>query len=67
MTTPIAYDIEGAAAAASVTPRTIRAWIANGWLKARKQSRDKNGEPVGKYVIAHRDLVDCVENNLPAA
>lgn len=66
MTTPIAYDVDGAAAAASVTPRTIRAWIGAGWLKAHKQSRDKNGEPTGKYVITHRDLIECVEN-LPAA
>lgn len=62
----LAYDIDGAAEAASVTPRTIRAWIGAGWLKAHRQSKDKNGDPTGKYVIAHTDLVDCLEN-LPAA
>jgi hypothetical protein len=65
--TPLAYDIESAAQAANVTPRTIRSWIGNGWLAAKKQSRDKNGEPTGKYVITHAALVECLENNLPAA
>jgi hypothetical protein len=63
--TPLAFDLPGAAAAAGVTERTIRAWIANGWLKAKRQSRNKDGNGTGQYVIPAAALLDCIENNLP--
>lgn len=67
MSTPkLALTIEEAAEAAGVTPRTIRAWIGQGWLRAKRQSKNSDGDPTGKYLIRVADLEDCIEN-LPAA
>ena len=64
--TPLAYTIEQAAEIAGVTPRTVRAWIATGALRAKRQTRSKddNGNPVGvgKYLILHRALEDCLDS-----
>lgn len=41
-----------AATEAGVHPRTIIAWIRNGWLEAVKRPGSR-----GKYLIRHQDLV----------
>lgn len=66
MTPKLALTIPEAAEAAGVTDRTIRAWIANGWLVAKRQSKNKDGDGVGKTLIRVADLEACLEN-LPAA
>lgn len=60
--TKLALTIPQAAEAAGVTERTIRAWIAQGWLKAKRQSRDDKGDPTGKYVITVKALEECLDN-----
>lgn len=62
----LSLTIPEAAAACGVTERTIRAWIAQGWLKARRQSKNADGDGTGKTLILVRDLEDCLER-LPAA
>lgn len=64
--TKLALTIPEAAEAAGVTERTVRAWIAQGWLRAKRQSKNAEGDPTGKYLIRVADLEDCLEN-LPAA
>lgn len=65
-TVRLALTIPEAAQAAGVTERTIRAWIANGWLAAKRQSRKDEkgrptGDPTGKYLITVRALEDCLD------
>ena len=66
--TKLSLTIPEAAEAASVTERTIRAWIANGWLKAKRQSRKEDdrgrpvGEGVGKYLVRVADLEACLDS-----
>lgn len=64
--TKLALTIPQAAEAAGVTERTIRAWIAQGWLRAKRQSKNDEGDPTGKYLITTRALEDCLEQ-LPDA
>lgn len=64
--TKLALTIDEAADAAGVTPRTVRAWIAQGLLRAKRQSRKVvDGKPTndgaGKYLITVRALEDCLE------
>lgn len=47
----LALDIPEAAAVCSVTAQVIRAAIHSGALKAKRQSRNKDGDGVGKYLI----------------
>lgn len=53
----LAYDIESAAEAASVSPSTIRGWIASGDLIAHSLTK-KAGS---KVLIYRDDLVDCIQ------
>lgn len=63
----IALTVPEAAEAAGVTAHQIRAWIASGDLKARRQNRRKgDGEGTGKFLILVDDLRECVER-LPVA
>lgn len=72
MTIKLAMTIPEAADSAGVTEKQIRAWIRSGDLKARRQTRqtDGNGKPtgegVGRYLVLVDDLRDCLER-LPAA
>lgn len=66
MTTKLALTIPEAADAAGVTERTIRAWIGSGWLRAKRQSKNADGDPTGKYLITTRALEECLEQ-LPDA
>lgn len=60
--TKLALTIPEAADAAGVTERTVRAWIANGWLKAKRQSKNEVGDGTGKYLITVKALEDCLDN-----
>jgi predicted site-specific integrase-resolvase len=70
--TKLALTIPEAAEAAGVTEKQVRAWIHAGDLKARRQTRQKDGagkptgEGVGRYLVLVDDLRDCLER-LPAA
>ena len=59
--TKLALTIPEAAESAGVTERTVRAWIAQGWLRAKRQSKNADGDPTGKYLITVRALEDCLE------
>ena len=67
MSTPkLALTIPEAAQAAGVTERTIRAWIGQGLLRAKRQSRKVvDGKPTndgtGKTLITVRALEDCLD------
>lgn len=62
----LSLTIDEAAEAAGVTPRTVRAWIGSGWLRAKRQSKDDAGQPTGKYLIRVADLESCLDQ-LPDA
>lgn len=61
MTPKLALTVPEAAEAAGVTTKQVRAWISNGDLRAKRQSRNKDGEGVGKYLITVAALEDCLE------
>lgn len=55
----LAYSIAEAAAAVGVSPDTIKRAIhaEKGALPARRSGVNDKGEPTGKYLILHDDLV----------
>lgn len=55
MTAPISYSIRTAAEATGLSQSHLKRVIGEGLLKA-KRSSERDGEPVGKYVILARDL-----------
>jgi excisionase family DNA binding protein len=54
--TRLALAVPEAAEAVGVTEKTIRAAIHSGDLKAKRQSRNKEGQGVGKYLVKVSDL-----------
>lgn len=64
--TKLAYNLAEAAAACGLSEDVIARAIRKGELRARKSGRDKNGEPVGKFVIQVAALQDWLDG-LPAA
>lgn len=58
---PLSYSVAGAAEATGLSKAHLFAAIKGGQLKARKSGRDKDGEPVGKFVILARDLEDYLD------
>lgn len=56
MSATLAYSISGAVGATGLSKAHLERAIKAGKLRAKKSSRDKDGEPVGKYVILARDL-----------
>lgn len=56
MTIKLAFNIDEAAAACGVSRDTIKRAINKGSLKAAKSSKDKDGNPTGKYVITAANL-----------
>ena len=54
--TTLALSVPEAAAAMDVTPATIRKAINAGHLRAKRQSRDANGNGTGKYLISVKAL-----------
>ena len=66
MTATLSYSIAGAVEATGLSKAHFERVIKSGELKARKSSRDKDGEPVGKYVILARDLEAYLEGLVDA-
>lgn len=65
--TPLAFDTAGAAQAASVTEKQIRAWIGMGLLKAKRQTplKDDKGRTIGgtgKFLITAKALESCLDS-----
>lgn len=63
--TPISYDIKAAAAVTGLSPSHLKRVIGEGLLKA-KRSSERDGEPVGKYVIREADLRAYVDGLVDA-
>lgn len=55
-TTALAYSVATATAATGLSRSHLNDAINRGDLKARKSSRDNEGEPQGKWVILAADL-----------
>lgn len=64
--TRIAYTISEAADSTGVSERTIERAINAGALKAKKTSRNTDGDPVGKRLVSARALADWFDS-LPDA
>lgn len=65
-TTRLALTIPEAAEACGVTDKAIRTAIHAGDLRAKRQSRTKDGDPTGKYLITVPALQNWLED-LPDA
>lgn len=65
MTIKLALTVPEAADAAGVTEKQIRAWIRTGDLKAKRQSRNRDGDGVGRYLVTVKALEECLDQ-LPA-
>lgn len=64
--TALSYSIAGAIGATGLSKSHLERAIKSGELKAKKSSKDKEGEPVGKYVILARDLQAYLEGLVDA-
>lgn len=62
----LAYTIPEAAATYGVTDKTIRAAINSGRLRAKRASRNDQGEGTGKYLIASDALAAWFEDLVDA-
>ena len=51
MTAPISYSMAGAVAATGLSRSTLERAIRTGVLRAKKSDKDKDGNPVGSWVI----------------
>ena len=60
-TVPFSYSIAGAVTATGLSKSHLERAIRSGELKAKKSSKDSEGEPKGKYVILARDLEAYLE------
>lgn len=56
MTQKAAFTIPEAAELYGVTDKTIRSAIHSGDLRAKRQSRDRDGNGVGKYLVSAQAL-----------
>jgi len=66
MTTTLSYSVATATAATGLSRSHLERAIAAGRLKARKSSKDEDGEPTGKYVILAADLQAYLEGLVEA-
>lgn len=58
-TPPLAYNARQAAAEVGLSKDTIENAIRSGALKAKRSGKtNADGRQTGRYLIAHRDLVD---------
>lgn len=64
--TRLALSIPEAAAAAGVTPDILRRAINRGDLKAKRQSRNADGDGTGKFLI-RTDALEAWLDSLPDA
>jgi len=62
----LSYSLRTAAADTGLSQTHLSDAIKAGHLKARKSGRDKNGEPIGKYVILTADLMAYLESLVEA-
>lgn len=66
MTTPISYSMAGAVIASGLSKSTLERAIKAGRLKAKKSEADKDGNPIGVWVITHVALMDFVDGLVDA-
>lgn len=64
--TPISYDLEAAAEATGLSQSHLKRVIGEGHLKAKRSGEDKDGNPVGKYLILDADLRSYVDGLVDA-
>ena len=64
--TKLAYNLTEAAAACGQSKDVLQRAIRKGELRASKTGRNKDGEPVGKFVIRVADL-EAYLDGLPVA
>lgn len=57
----LSLTVPEAAEAAGVTEKAIRAAIHAGQLKAKRQSRNADGDGVGKILVPVRNLEDWID------
>ena len=62
----ISYDLNGAHAVTGLSPSHLKRAIGEGHLKAKRSGENKDGEPVGKYVIREADLRAYVDGLVDA-
>lgn len=60
--TALSYSIAGAVTATGLSKSHLDRAVKAGELKAKKSSRAKDGEPIGKYVILARDLAAYLDS-----
>lgn len=63
---PLSYSLEGASRATGLSSSHLDRAIRAGELRARKSSRDADGEPAGRFVILADDL-EAYLHSLPEA
>lgn len=66
MTTPIAYNMPGAVEASGQSRSTLERAIRAGKLRAKKSSKDEDGNPTGQWVILHAELEKYLESLVDA-
>lgn len=66
MTEPLAYSIATAVQASALSRSHLNEAIGRGDLVAHKSNKDKDGEPIGKWIILRADLEAYLEG-LPVA
>lgn len=57
----LAYTLATAATETGLSAKTLDRAIKSGRLKARRSSENEDGDPTGRYVILHADLVAFLE------
>lgn len=64
--TPISYSLKGAAAATGLSPSAIERAIRSGHLRAKKSSKDADGNPTGVWVIPAASLQSYIDGLVDA-
>lgn len=66
MSTPISYSLPGAVAATGLSRSTLERAIREGTLRAKKSSKDADGNPKGVWVIKADALAAYVDGLVDA-
>lgn len=64
--TPLAYSIAKAVEVSGLSRASLDRAIRSGQLKARRSTRNEDGEGQGKYLVKHADLEAYIDS-LPEA
>ncbi len=64
--TPLAYSIAKAVEVSGLSRASLDRAIRSGALKARRSTRNEDGEGQGKYLVKHADLEAYIDS-LPEA